>query len=89
MIICPKCKGNSKVYETRKIDNSVFRRRKCLNVNCGETWGTQEVAIVFLKNAPNMELTRKRMEALSEYTKALENAAEAKKKMDVLLSNSR
>lgn len=44
-MICPKCKGNCIVVETRNSDNSVMRRRRC--TNCKITFHTQELLVEY------------------------------------------
>ena len=41
---CPKCKGNTKVINTRDMQNinGTMRRRKCLDLNCDNRFTTYE-----------------------------------------------
>ena len=43
MMLCPECKSDSLVYDTRTgPDNQIRRRRKCLNSACAMRWTTYE-----------------------------------------------
>ena len=44
---CPKCRGYSRVKETRKVDQShtIKRTRVCLSKRCGHVFETREFAL--------------------------------------------
>lgn len=42
-MLCPKCKGKSRVYDSRETEAVVRRRRECLE--CKRRWTTYEVSV--------------------------------------------
>lgn len=71
MIVCADCGADSQVKDSRPVQNTVRRRRKCLS--CGATWTTFEIdreSILKLREASRLfselETHRKRMADLVE-----------------------
>ena len=64
---CPYCQWNdSKVVDSREVDDSIRRRRECLNPDCGGRFTTYErvqaVALyVVKKDGRREEFSRKRV----------------------------
>lgn len=47
---CPKCKGRTAVHKTKSNPEKVRRKRRCLNPECGNIFGTVET-IIFIEKS--------------------------------------
>ncbi|RKJ43852.1 hypothetical protein D7X33_35070 [Butyricicoccus sp. 1XD8-22] len=62
---CVICGGKTKVAEVRKKDGKYYRRRACLDPECGERFTTYEVNQIHLLNVLDQYLPEKLVDELS------------------------
>ena len=71
-MLCPSCRGKTKVIDSRETTTGVCRRRKCLE--CGVKFTTKELLWFDMNDAERAkENAKKRVELLQESINSMKN----------------